>query len=468
MSAKNDDSGDEENENIDQSESSVSPEIFLPALESPASDDQAADSESGVGHNNVDTIPGAAVAQSSLKNGAHASSEKLDSAHRPHTLPVVVRNQSPDEGSIGGLDFDLPPLGSYKVEAVDFPSSPTQMARSFTMPQENDGLGDDGDDDEEDRSIYRAILSPSLGDVHLKREKPSGSRVRRKKISVSAEIFNKTHEVSEDEKSEDQDTLGKENIKGHADDALTDEDDELDDILSQDLGTPDEMEDSILERLGMTTPVNVKKANEDTMEKVPPIPELTAAEERAEERNWRECMVAGLQRRIDMRAIGPFKKVLSHGGYMPGNFHNAIILFSACYLPERSRPDYDYLMDNLFLYVVTTLEALVAEEYVLVYLHGAVGSPGSRMPTFSWLKRCYRLIDRRLRKNLRALYLVHPTFWLKTIVLMTRPFISSKFSRKLNFVNDLAELAEYVPLEQMHIPERVRQYDAIKQTLGAL
>ncbi|XP_046398413.1 protein prune homolog 2 isoform X2 [Ischnura elegans] len=465
MSAKNDDSGDEENDNIDQSESSVSPEIFLPALESPASDSIAADSESGGGEKTINTTVGATVLKSSQENGI-PSSEKQDSAHRPHTLPVAARSKSPDDASVGGLDFDLPPLGSYKVEAVDFPSSPTQMARSFTMPQENEGLGYDLEDDEEDRSIYRAILSPSAGDVHLKREKPSGSRVRRKKIAVSAEIFNKSHEMSEDEKSEDQDTLGKENVKGN-EEALTDEDDELDDILSQDLGTPDEMEDSILERLGMTTPVNVKK-DDDPVVKVPPIPELTAAEERAEERNWRECMVAGLQRRIDMRAIGPFKKVLSHGGYMPGNFHNAIILFSACYLPERSRPDYDYLMDNLFLYVVTTLEALVAEEYVLVYLHGAVGSPGSRMPTFSWLKRCYRLIDRRLRKNLRALYLVHPTFWLKTIVLMTRPFISSKFSRKLNFVNDLSELAEYVPLEQMHIPERVRQYDAIKQTLGAL
>ncbi|KAG8222928.1 hypothetical protein J437_LFUL000222 [Ladona fulva] len=426
MSAKNEDSGEEENENVDQSDSSVSPEIFLPALESPVSDDQVPYESTAAGDAAGDTgMTNSPNANSSLENGETTVCNGPISPKRPLTLP------------------DLPPIGTYKVESVDFPSSPTQMARSFSMPQENENTGQgDDDDDEEDRSIYRAILSPALGDKN--QDMCAGKRYQ-------------NHEISEDEKSEDQDTLGKDNCKENTEDLLTDDDDELDDILSQDLDTPDEMEDSILERLGISTPVNSKKVEEAV--KVPPIPELTAAEERAEERNWRECIVAGLQRRIDMRAIGPFKKVLSHGGYMPGNVHNAIILFSACYLPERSRPDYDYLMDNLFLYVVTTLEALVAEEYVLVYLHGAVGSPGSRMPTFSWLKRCYKLIDRRLRKNLRALYLVHPTFWLKTIVLMTRPFISSKFSRKLNFVNDLSELAEYVPLDQMHIPERVKQLE---------
>jgi len=37
-------------------------------------------------------------------------------------------------------------------------------------------------------------------------------------------------------------------------------------------------------------------------------------------------------------------------------------------------------------------------------------------------------------------------------------FLSSKFSRKLNFVDSLAELAEIVPLEQASIPDRVKQW----------
>ena len=29
----------------------------------------------------------------------------------------------------------------------------------------------------------------------------------------------------------------------------------------------------------------------------------------------------------------------------------------------------------------------------------------------------------RLKKNLKSLLLVHPTLWLKTVVMMTKPFI---------------------------------------------
>ena len=42
-------------------------------------------------------------------------------------------------------------------------------------------------------------------------------------------------------------------------------------------------------------------------------------------------------------------QVLSHGGYMEGDSGQSIIVFAACHLPERSLPDYAYVMDNLFL-----------------------------------------------------------------------------------------------------------------------
>ena len=46
-------------------------------------------------------------------------------------------------------------------------------------------------------------------------------------------------------------------------------------------------------------------------------------------------------------------------------------------------------------------------------------------------QRCYQMIDRRLRKNLQGLYLVHPTFWVKTVVVMTRPFVRYLFKLKI-------------------------------------
>lgn len=156
--------------------------------------------------------------------------------------------------------------------------------------------------------------------------------------------------------------------------------------------------------------------------------------------------------------IEPYKRILSHGGYLKSGGHNAIIVFSACHLPDRSRKDYSYVMNNLFYYVVKTLQQLVTEDYVLVYLHGASNRKNS--PPFPWLKKCYQLLDRRLRKSLKHCYIVHPTFWLKSLIWMTRPFISQKFWRKMVYVPSLEELYQLVPVERNSIPDKVMNYNA--------
>uniref|UniRef100_T1J0H3 CRAL-TRIO domain-containing protein n=1 Tax=Strigamia maritima TaxID=126957 RepID=T1J0H3_STRMM len=273
------------------------------------------------------------------------------------------------------------------------------------------------------------IQSP---EVHVCREipeRPTGFTKSKKKITVNPDILTEN----------DDDGRSLSSLSNKSVDILSPG---VDDVATpDDIETPDELDDSVLERM---------VSNSD------PIPELSAAEEYDEERSWRTCFIAGVQRKIDMKVIEPYKKVLSHGGYCPDT-RFAIIAFSACNLPDRIRKDYEYVMDNLFLYVLTTLDQLVAEDYILIYLQGA--TERSSMPSFGWLKRCYQMIDRRLRKNLKGLYLVHPTFWLKTIVLMTKPFISSKFSRKLRFVANLQELSELIPMDHVCIPDKVKQLE---------
>lgn len=44
-------------------------------------------------------------------------------------------------------------------------------------------------------------------------------------------------------------------------------------------------------------------------------------------------------------------------------------------------------------YVISTLELMVAEDYMIVYLNGA--TPRRKMPGLGWMKRCYQMIDRR-------------------------------------------------------------------------
>nr|XP_015105639.1 bcl-2/adenovirus E1B 19 kDa-interacting protein 2-like protein isoform X3 [Vicugna pacos] len=172
--------------------------------------------------------------------------------------------------------------------------------------------------------------------------------------------------------------------------------------------------------------------------------------------HWRVFRTGQQEQRVDMTAIEPYKKVLSHGGYH-GDGLNAVIVFASCYLPRSSIPNYTYVMEHLFRYMVGTLELLVAENYLLVHLSG--GTSRAQVPSLSWIRQCYHTLDRRLRKNLRALLVVHATWYVKAFLALLRPFISSKFTRKIRFLNSLGELTQLISMDQIHIPEAVRQLD---------
>ncbi|XP_074217830.1 protein prune homolog 2 isoform X1 [Camelus bactrianus] len=222
------------------------------------------------------------------------------------------------------------------------------------------------------------------------------------------------------------------------------------DINVDELDTPDEADS--FEYTGHEDPT----ANKDSSQESESIPEYTAEEEREDNRLWRTVVIGEQEQRIDMKVIEPYRRVISHGGYY-GDGLNAIIVFAACFLPDSSRADYHYVMENLFLYVISTLELMVAEDYMIVYLNGA--TPRRKMPGLGWMKKCYQMIDRRLRKNLKSFIIVHPSWFIRTILAVTRPFISSKFSSKIKYVSSLSELSGLIPMDCIHIPESIIKYD---------
>ncbi|KAM4876385.1 protein prune homolog 2 [Thomomys bottae] len=235
-------------------------------------------------------------------------------------------------------------------------------------------------------------------------------------------------------------------------------------ILSDDnLDSPDEIDINVDE---LDTPDEADSfdytghedsmANKDSGQESESIPEYTAEEEREDNRLWRTVVIGEQEQRIDMKVIEPYRRVISHGGYY-GDGLNAIIVFAACFLPDSSRADYHYVMENLFLYVISTLELMVAEDYMIVYLNGA--TPRRKMPGLGWMKKCYQMIDRRLRKNLKSFIIVHPSWFIRTILAVTRPFISSKFSSKIKYVSSLSELRGLIPVDCIHIPESIVKLD---------
>ncbi|XP_068961760.1 protein prune homolog 2 [Petaurus breviceps papuanus] len=386
----------------------------------------------------------AQVCAETRKNSPHESSRREKSSCRG-SLAKKNKSANKEDGDalllkVVAHDNEWEMLSPQISEGSMVPEKEMEEETEFldSEPREPSPRGPPADDVGMDIPFEEGELSPNSAD--MRPEPPNsldldGSHPRR--IKLTAPNINLSLDQSEGS------VLSDDNL---------DSPDEID-INVDDLDTPDEADSFEY------TVHEDSAALQDSGQEAESIPEYTAEEEREDNRLWRTVVIGEQEQRIDMKVIEPYKRVISHGGYY-GDGLNAIIVFAACFLPDSSRADYHYVMENLFLYVISTLELMVAEDYMIVYLNGA--TPRRKMPGLGWMKKCYQMIDRRLRKNLKSFIIVHPSWFIRTILAVTRPFISSKFSSKIQYVSTLSELSELIPMECVHIPESIIKYDEEK------
>ncbi|XP_067849767.1 rho GTPase-activating protein 1 isoform X2 [Heptranchias perlo] len=135
------------------------------------------------------------------------------------------------------------------------------------------------------------------------------------------------------------------------------------------------------------------------------------------------------------------------------NFGRKVIVFNACRMPPSHQLDHTKLLQ----YLKHTLDKYVESDYSVVYFH--YGLTSQNKPSFNWLREAYREFDRKYKKNIKALYIVHPTRFIKALLVVFKPIISMKFGRKILYVNHLGELEQYLKCERMVIPSCVKKFD---------
>lgn len=130
-----------------------------------------------------------------------------------------------------------------------------------------------------------------------------------------------------------------------------------------------------------------------------------------------------------------------------------VIVVSACKLPPTKLLDHKRFLNYLKL----TLDRYVEADYSLVYLHHGLNS--SNKPSFTWLMEAYREFDRKYKKNLKTLYIIHPSTFIKILFNVFKPVISAKFGRKVKYCNYLSDISDTITLSQIPIPDKVKEYD---------
>ncbi len=128
-----------------------------------------------------------------------------------------------------------------------------------------------------------------------------------------------------------------------------------------------------------------------------------------------------------------------------------IVVVVASALPAKSVD-----MEMVLLLAISVLDPIVVEDYVLVYVH--TGLTSENRPSFAFLSKCYKIFNRKYKKNLKRLYIVHPTFSVRTLFTLFRPFLSAKFWRKLVYINNVDELDKTIERSQITLPRIALQH----------
>ncbi|KAG8191793.1 hypothetical protein JTE90_026827 [Oedothorax gibbosus] len=141
------------------------------------------------------------------------------------------------------------------------------------------------------------------------------------------------------------------------------------------------------------------------------------------------------------------------------SYGRKVIVISACKLPSNKAFNHA----RFLRYLMHTLDQFVEADYTLVYFHYGLNSK-NKLP-LSWLWEAYKAFGRKYKKNLKALYLVHPTNFIRFVWKLFKPVISAKFGKKVMYVNYLHELKQHLHFDQLAIPKPVLEHD--KKLLAA-
>lgn len=128
-----------------------------------------------------------------------------------------------------------------------------------------------------------------------------------------------------------------------------------------------------------------------------------------------------------------------------------MLVFANCHLPDPTLLDNDTLLEL----IIDKLDEFVENDYTVVFF----ASSAAHQPGWSWLRKAYNRLGRKYKKNLKNVYIVHPSKWIKLLMSVFTAIVSPKFHRKLVWVETLSQLAEFIPIDQIDIPQPVYDFN---------
>ncbi|ELR18936.1 RhoGAP domain containing protein [Acanthamoeba castellanii str. Neff] len=113
--------------------------------------------------------------------------------------------------------------------------------------------------------------------------------------------------------------------------------------------------------------------------------------------------------------------------------------------------------ERLLLYIIKVMDKLVEEEYALVFCQTHMTT--AHRPPFTWLRKAYGMFQRKYKKNLKAAYIIHASTLVRMTLKLFKPFISSKFWKKLVYIDQVTDIYQYIRPDQLTLPDEVLTFN---------
>lgn len=114
-------------------------------------------------------------------------------------------------------------------------------------------------------------------------------------------------------------------------------------------------------------------------------------------------------------------------------------------------------LEKALLYLIYLLDPIVKGDYVIAYFHTLTSS--NNYPSLHWLKDVYSILPYKYKKNLKAFYIVHPTFWTKMMTWWFTTFMAPAIKTKVHSLPGVEHLYSAITKDQLEIPAYITEYD---------
>ncbi|CAG0917720.1 unnamed protein product [Notodromas monacha] len=114
-------------------------------------------------------------------------------------------------------------------------------------------------------------------------------------------------------------------------------------------------------------------------------------------------------------------------------------------------------LEKATLYLIHLLDTVTNGDYVVSYFHTLTTS--YNRPPLHWIREVYSTLPYRYKKNLKAFYIVHPTFWTKVMTWWFTTFMAPAIKNKVHGLSGIEYLYSVMEPDQLEIPAFITEHD---------